>query len=443
MRVLLVSANREQFPSPVVPIGMLYVAGAARAAGHDVRALDLCFADDWRAEIAAEVAAHPPDVVGVSLRNLHDNSYGDSEPLLAYYGEVGEVLRAHTRAPIVLGGAAITLQPEALLTRTGATTAVVGEGERAFLDVLDRIARGETPPRIVRSAAAEGVVTSLAKGRTMGLAADLDAMPRPARDLTDPRYFEIEGTDSVQTKRGCAFQCAYCDYPDLEGRKVRTRDPERVVDEMIARGTAPGVSHLFVVDSVFNVPRSHALAICEGLAGRGAPVPWVAYVSPASLDDALVAAMKRAGCIGAEIGTDTGSDASLARLSKPFTLDDVRRVRESFVRHGICDAHTFVLGAEGEGVREAEETFAFVDALDPDVAVFIVFMEDREARTVGRARERDALLDLLRREAPKRPGWVVPELDIRFGQKVTRLVRARNLRGPSWVHLARARRAVG
>jgi tRNA A37 methylthiotransferase MiaB len=441
MRVLLVSANREQFPSPVVPIGLLYVAAAARSE-HEVRVLDLCFEDDWRAALAREISAHPPDVVGVSLRNLHDNSYGDSEPLLAYYEALGQHVRACTSAPIVLGGAAITLQPEGLLERMGATTAVAGEGERAFLDVLSTIAQGAPPPRVVRSAAASGVVTSLARGRGLGLAADLDALPGPARDLVDPRYYEIEGTDNVQTKRGCAFACTYCDYPDLEGKKVRARDPERVVAEMVARAKTPGVSHVFIVDSVFNVPRSHALAICAGLEREGAPIPWVAYVSPASLDDEVVAAMKRAGCVGAEIGTDTGSAASLRRLNKPFDLDDVRRVRASFVRHGVSDAHTFVLGAEGEGVREAEETFAFVSELDPDVAVFIVFMEDRETRAVGRSADREALLELLRVEAPKRPGWVVPELDVRFGQKVTRLVRARNLRGPSWVHLARARRSV-
>ena len=76
----------------------------------------------------------------------------------------------------------------------------------------------------------------------------------------------------------------------------------------------------------------------------------------------------------------------------------------------------------------------------PDVAVFIVFMEDRETMTIGRARHRDAILRLLADEAPKRQGWVVPELGIRFGAKINEIVRRRGLRGPSWLHLARMRR---
>ncbi|MBX3224193.1 MAG: cobalamin-dependent protein [Labilithrix sp.] len=446
MRVLLVSANREQYPAPVMPLGVLSVAGAVRDA-HEVRVLDLCFEDDPLRAAGEAASSFAPDVVGIGLRNLHDNAYGSSEPLLAYYEDVSRAVRAATRAPLVLGGAAITLQPATLLDRLEADHAVVGEGELAFRALVSGLERGERPPRVVRSAVAERRLVQL--DAKLGLrvppipASELDALAPPARDLVDPRYLEVDGTESFQTKRGCAFQCAYCDYPDLEGRKVRMRDPERIADEIALRARVPGVSYAFIVDSVFNVPRAHALAVCEALERRGSPLPWVCYATPASLDDELVAAMRRAGCAGAELGTDTGTPRVLERLRKPFDLDDVRRVRQSFLRHGVADAHSFVLGAEGETVEEAEGTLAFVRELDPDVAVFVVFMEDREERTPGRAAHHQALLDLLAREAPKHSGWIVPELGIRFGEKVRRLVAGRRLRGPAWLHLAAARRRAG
>lgn len=445
MRVLLVSANREQLPSPVVPLGVLYVAAAVRDA-HEVRVVDLCFEDDPIEAVRQAALGFRPDVVGLGLRNLHDNTYGSSEPLLAYYEQVAAAIRgASPEATLVLGGAAITLRPQDMVERLKASHAVVGEGERAFRGLLDAMARGSRPERVVRAAAVRhdlvGAGALVRSARPAAPRESLDDLPAPARELVDPRYFEVEGTDNIQTKRGCAFQCTYCDYPDLEGRKIRLRSPEAVADEMATRATVPGVTHAFIVDSVFNVPRSHALAVCEALVARGSPLPWVCYASPASLDEELVAAMARAGCIGAEIGTDSGSPRVLERLAKPFTLDQVRRVRDAFRRHGIADCHTFVLGAEDETVEEARATLAFVEELDPDVAVFVVFMEDREERTIGRARHREALLELLAQEAPRRPGWVVPELSIRFGPKVTRLVRRERIRGPAWVHLARSRRS--
>jgi hypothetical protein len=220
---------------------------------------------------------------------------------------------------------------------------------------------------------------------------------------------------------------------------VRVRDPAAIADEMMARAQVPGVTHMFFVDSVFNVPRSHAIAVCEEIERRNNPLPWVCYVSPVTLDEEVVRAMARAGCQGVEIGSDSGTQRMLEQLKKPFSIEHIAASRGLFRAYGVRDCHTFVLGAMDESPDEVKETLAFVDRLDPDVAVFIVFMEDRETMTVGRARHRDAILQLLAEEAPKRSGWVVPELGIRFGAKINDIVRRRGLKGPSWLHLARLR----
>lgn len=422
------SANREQLPSLVVPIGVLSVAAAAReaAAGHEVEVLDLCFQDAPLDALAGAVARARPDVIGLGIRNLRDNGYA-REAVAEYHAALGRTIRAATAAPLVLGGAAVTLQPGGLMELVGARHAVVGEGERAFPALLDALARGERPPPVLRAKPAP-----------------LDALPRPAEDLEDPRYRALEGTVPLQTKRGCQFHCAYCDYPDLEGRAVRTRAPAQVARDFARLAAAPDVAHVFVVDSVFNAPPAHARAICDALIAQGNRLPWSCYASPAGLDDALVAKMAAAGCAGVEIGTDAGTERGLRRLRKPFDLAAVRRVRASFRAHGLADCHSFVLGAEGETADEAREALAFVEELDPDVAIFLVFAEDREARVsagCAEAEHRAALLSLLAREAPRRPGWVAPQLGVRFGAKVTRVVRQRGLRGPAWLHLAEARRA--
>ncbi|MCC6559306.1 MAG: cobalamin-dependent protein [Polyangiaceae bacterium] len=442
MRVLLVSANREQYPSPVVPLGVLTVAGALRDA-HEVRVVDLCFEADPARALQEAAAAFAPEVIGFGIRNLHTNSYDGMERLVDEYRGAVAALRAASAAPIVLGGSGYSLQPERLLAALDADHGVVGEGERSFRALVDALARGERPPRITAASPPPPVIVlrgAQGAGGDPEAHSDLDLLPAPARDLVDPRYYELDGTDNIQTKRGCAFHCEYCDYPDLEGRKIRLRDPEAIADEVLARSRAPGVSHIFFVDSVWNVPRSHALAICRALMDRGNPLPWVCYGSPASFDDELVSAMARARCLGVEIGSDTGTERMLERLRKPFTIGQIERTRELFVEHGILDAHTFVLGALDETPDEVRETLDFVDRLAPDVAVFIAFMEDRESSTVHRARYRDEILRLLSVEAPKRPGWIVPELGIRFGPRVSEYVRRAKLRGPAWLHLAQARR---
>jgi len=433
MRVLFVSANQEMLPQPVVPIGVLSVASAARSHGHVVALADLCFESDPHAYLTTALATFGPDIVAIGLRNLHGNEYSDDERTLAFYESLVRTVRGASACPVVLGGSAFSLRPETLVRRLGADHGIVGEGERAFPWLLGELQAGRIAPGILRSA-------SVSAGRWFAVPdarhGSLDELPVAARDLIDPRYFRFNGVDSVQTKRGCAFACAYCDYPDLEGRLVRTRSPSAVADELASCAKTPGVTHAFIVDSVFNVPRSHALEVCREVIARGAPLPWVCYASPVGLDAVLVGAMRAAGCVGVELGSDAGTEAGLERLRKPFGLEQIRRARELLSAHDIRDCHTFVLGAMDETVAEASETLRFVSELRPDAAVFIVFREDREQCTPSRARNREALLELLAREAPKHPGWSVPELRIRFGAKLTRYLERRGFRGPAWLALA-------
>jgi hypothetical protein len=84
-RVLLVSANREHFPEPVFPLGVLYAAAAFARAGASVRVFDA--GRTWfpvRA-LLRELAAHPPDLVGLSLRNADNAAFPCTRTYLAWY----------------------------------------------------------------------------------------------------------------------------------------------------------------------------------------------------------------------------------------------------------------------------------------------------------------------------------------------------------------------
>lgn len=431
MRVLLVSGNRERQPQSVLPLGLACVAGALRPA-HEVVLCDLCWEEEPDAALLDAVESFHPDVVGLAIRNLNSNAYTGRAGIIDGHEATVRLLRAATSAPLVLGGAGFSLQPRALAERLRPEFGVIGEGEIALPWLLDRLAAGERPSPFVR-AGADGAPA----------AARLDDLPPPARDLYDPRHLERNGgTDSVQTKRGCAFSCNYCDYPDLEGRFARLRDPAAVADEFVERAAAPGVRCIFVVDSVFNVPPRHAEAVCEALVERGSSIPWLCYATPAGLSDRLVAAMAEAGCVGIEVGADSGTEEGLRRLGKPFRLRDVEEAHLRCASHGIRDCHTYVLGGFGESLDDVRRTLDHADRVDADVAVFMVFEEQREDVGPAVARHRREILELVGREAASHPGWSVPELAIRTGDEVRVPGRGRVPLGPPWLSLARLRRVA-
>src|SRR5690606_12284231 len=90
--------------------------------------------------------------------------------------------------------------------------------------------------------------------------------------------------------------CNYCTYPAVEGKGMRKRPPEEVVDEIerVARTVNPRCFEF--IDSTFNLPQSHAIAICEAIIRRGLKVRLTTMgINPLGVSAELLTLMKRAG----------------------------------------------------------------------------------------------------------------------------------------------------
>lgn len=359
-RVLLVSANQERQPYPVVPNGLACVASALDKAGHDVTFLDLCFERD-AAGAARRVALRlEPDVIGVSVRNI-DNS--DAIALRHYTPQaklIFEYLRAASpRAKLIAGGAAFGVAPEALFRDFGVDYAVAGDGERASVALVDALSRGEAPssiPGLVRSV--DGVVHFAPPGED----ADLDSLPRASlhRWIDLKRYERHGATIPIQTKRGCVYKCVYCTYRNVEGWGYRTRDPILVAEEIEELRNEAGVRHFDFVDSTFNSPPGHALDVCEALIHRNLGVHLdTTNFTPAAAPTELLSAMRRAGFRTLGITAESASDAVLARLEKGFDSAKVREVAERVEKAGIRTLWIFLVGGPGETPDTLEETLRF------------------------------------------------------------------------------------
>jgi hypothetical protein len=236
MRLLLINSNRFHQPWPVIPFGLCCVASAAEAAGHEVRVLDLCFSKRPAGDIAAVVGDFRPEAVGVSVRNLDNGSgFGTRFLLDDVRSGVIEPLKRAFAGPIVIGGPAVGINGAELLEFFGLEYAIRGDGEAAFPEFLMRLSAGEPLDGL-------GGLVRRSGGRIVEDNApmcveDLDALPpaRPWRWLDLAPYARAGAALQVQTKRGCALNCAYCTYNRIEGRSWRLRDPGKVADE-IAEG---------------------------------------------------------------------------------------------------------------------------------------------------------------------------------------------------------------
>ena len=451
MRVFLVSVNRESAPYPVAPLGIAYVAGAARTAGHEVELLDLCFSQDIEGDIDRAVCRFAPDLVGISIRNVDNLTFPASVSYLDEIQTALAALRRVSRVPVVAGGPGFSIFPERLLSLLDLDCGIIGEGEGTFCLLARHLADGtgvpDLPNLIRRGEAACKVTRKVGPFAGNGL---------PARDLLDnARYLELGGMANLQTKRGCPFQCTYCTYPHINGPCLRLRPPAEVVDELASMVEGSEVDQVFFVDDIFNWPHDHAMGICEEIVTRRIRVGWTCFATPSGMTPELARAMKRAGCQGVEFGTDTASPSMLRALNKPFPQEAIRIASQACRKAGLPDAHYLIFGGPGETPETMAETVDFFDNLKPRAVLAFLGIRiypntplHRVAILDGMIPEEDHLLfprfyfsprigaDSLKAavgsHAEARASWVVPGLGIRSNPTLLGALRRIGYRGPLW-----------
>ncbi len=359
----LVNTNRMQ--PLIAPIGLDYVAGAARSAGIEAEVLDLALADDPDAALRDHFAARDPPLVGLTLRNVDDCFWPSAEWFVPDLAETVGRIREVTDAAIVLGGVGFSIFPRRLVDATGADFGVHGDGEEAVVALAEELAGRRRFERVPGLVWRDG-------GRICGNPPawpEAVSLPTARAWIDNAAYFRLGGQGAVETKRGCNRRCIYCADPLAKGPRLRRRDPAEVADE-IESLAAQGVDVLHTADSEFNVPGDHALAVCEELARRrlGQRVRWYAYLAVTPFDAELARSMRQAGCVGIDFTGDSAADAMLATYRQPHRRDDLAAAIRVCRENGIAVMIDLLLGGPGETPETAAETVEFLKRAGPDCA---------------------------------------------------------------------------
>jgi radical SAM superfamily enzyme YgiQ (UPF0313 family) len=361
-RVLLIYANREREPWPVMPIGLSFVAAALKARGHEVSILDLVFCDDWPARIGASIDKHQPQIVGIGIRNIDNVDWSDHRNYLEDIRDgVVAPVRAATQVPIVVGGAAVNIMPHRVLEYLEADFVVHGDGEEASCELFEAYASGRSTHDI------RGVIARGDAGGDAGVeprrVERLAAVHRPRiYSWVDLKPYLRAGTPyPVQTKRGCALDCSFCVYGAIEGSRYRLHTPTAVADE-IEGAHHRGVRSFEFTDSMFNIPIQHAIDVCREIAARDLAVRLnTTGVHPVFFTPELMEAMERAGFEEFSFAPDSASPAVLADLGKGFsTQHELIRAAELVRASRLKVMWWFSFGLPGETEETVNETLSFV-----------------------------------------------------------------------------------
>lgn len=212
---------------------------------------------------------------------------------------------------------------------------VIGEAESIWPQVIKDFEAGELKPRY--------------KGELK----PMDNYPFARHDLLHPNYVY----SSIQTTRGCPWQCEFCSVHQFNGRKYRARPIENVLDEM---EMMPHERMFIVDDNLIGYSKSskeRAVELFKGMIKRKINKEWFTQTSLNFGDDVdLVKYAYEAGCRMVLIGIESEKEAQLSEQNKSlnlrYTQDKYETAFDRIHKGGVSVLGTFIFGLDADTVED-------------------------------------------------------------------------------------------
>lgn len=265
-----------------------------------------------------------PDLVGITaMASNVDRGY-----------DIADLFRARG-VPVVMGGSYVSFMVEEALGHC--STVVVGEAEGTWDACLADFERGE--------------LRSIYRAERP---ADFRQRPAPRWDLVDTTQIMAL---TVETSRGCPFDCDFCLVHKLYGRRLRLRR----IDDVVAELTSLPLKRVLFTDDNFTVNRARAKELLRAIRHLG--LTWVCQSDINVADDEeLLGLMAEAGCHQILIGLESLDQRSLAQVGKE--QNSTRRYEEAIARihrHGIQVLASFIVGFDADTPDWFDRILAFVE----------------------------------------------------------------------------------
>lgn len=335
------------------PLGLAYISSVLKQAGYAVDCLNLNHYEGPIGPIvAAQLARHSYDLActgGIST----------------FYNQIRAAMEAVRAADpavrIVLGGGIISSEPELIYDDLRPDYGILGEGEAVILDLLQRLERGEEPPRLISAAEPIADIDQLPYPdfEGFGFAAYLDHMhptDQFAYDLFDkPRSYPVIGS------RSCPFQCTFCFHP--LGTKYRQRSLDSLMAELETNVRRYHINIISIYDELFSNDRARVMEFCRRMtalrATLGWDCRWGCQMRVDKLDDGMLAAMKAAGCYLISYGFESYHPDVLKSMKKQIAPEQIDRAVELTMKNRISIQGNFIFGDTAETPATAAATLAY------------------------------------------------------------------------------------
>ncbi|MGQ0742735.1 MAG: B12-binding domain-containing radical SAM protein [Acidimicrobiales bacterium] len=330
----------QTFGHRMPPMALLVLAAHARRAGWEAKVVDLNY---------DPMPTERPDLAAITVWT--------SIAPAAY--RLADTYRARG-VPVALGGVHASLLPTEALRH--ADTVVSGEADGIFATVL--------------ADAAAGQLKQLYSGQWQGMEAV--PMNHEWADIVAKwpltRYAPL---NTLQTTRGCRFNCDFCSVIRINGRGSRHSSTDRILEEIRVLKKAGQhlgeFAYVFFLDDDLAADLDFCGQLSEAILESGVKVRWGAQASIGlARDTKLLDLAARSGLRTMFIGFEGVSREVLIECNKKNRPSEYGELVAKVHARGVGIEGGFIFGFDHDRVETFDETVDFVDAIGVDVAHFSI-----------------------------------------------------------------------
>lgn len=263
--------------------------------------------------------------------------------------ELAEYIRKNSNAVVVLGGLHASMNYTEACEHCDYV--MLGEGDESIIELMDALENDRTPdfPGIVYKDGDTIVNTG-------------DRCPPENIDIIPNRnllynYQKMAGHNTiwaqVHASRGCPHNCDYCALVRHFGRRVRTRSPQNVVEDIKYSIEFHDKKHhrlakmLWITDDNFFADRQWAMDVLNAIIDSGIKYQFTIQARyEVGYDDEMLELLKKAGFTELAMGIEFLEDEAFENYHKKSTYQDIVRSVENIQSHGLRVRGLFIMGAD-------------------------------------------------------------------------------------------------
>lgn len=342
---------------------------------------DFDFNKVWTKKLIKKISIFQPDIIGVTCMFTQTHK--------STVDVVNEIKFSYPKIPIVAGGVHITnsflndkTSDNLCKDLSSVDVLFVYESELAFKQFVKVVNKEALPNSLSQVYFNTNEDKKLFIGNnTFPQGEDLDVIP--AHDLLNTSELSKYGTigsfyclknkgtkfTTVLSNRGCRARCTFCSVRNFNGKSVRMRPIQRIVDELLMLRDKYGIGHIMWLDDDLFFNHKRAISLFDEMVKKNVGITWDCTngVLAASCTDEVISAAAESGCIGLNIGMESGNPEILRQIKKPANVETLLNASALLKKYEQINSRVFLMiGFPGETYRMIYDTIDLSQQMNLD-----------------------------------------------------------------------------